>query len=35
VITTHTRQGRTHPSMLEIQVDAVFEAVLRIVEDRQ
>jgi ADP-heptose:LPS heptosyltransferase len=35
VVTTHTRQGRTHPSMLEIQVDAVFEAVLRIVEDRQ
>jgi heptosyltransferase-1 len=32
VLTTHNRQRRTHPSMLEIQVDAVFEAVHRIVE---
>ncbi len=35
VVTTHSRQGHTHPSMLEIQVDAVFEAVLRIVEARK
>jgi len=35
VITTHSREGRTHPSMLEIQVDAVFEAVRRIVEARK
>jgi ADP-heptose:LPS heptosyltransferase len=32
VITTHSRQDRTHPSMLEIQVETVFEAVRRIVE---
>jgi len=32
VLTTHTRQDHTHPSMLEIEVDAVFEAVRRIVE---
>jgi heptosyltransferase-1 len=32
VVTTHSRQDRTHPSMLEIQVDAVSEAVGRIVE---
>jgi heptosyltransferase I len=32
VVTTHSRQDRTHPSMLEIQVDAVFEALRRIVE---
>jgi heptosyltransferase I len=32
VVTTHSRQDRTHPSMLEIQVDAVFGAVRRIVE---
>jgi heptosyltransferase I len=35
VVTTHSRQDRTHPSMLEIQADAVFEAVHRIVEARQ
>jgi lipopolysaccharide heptosyltransferase I len=32
VITTHSREDRTHPSMLEIQVEPVFEAVRRIVE---
>jgi heptosyltransferase I len=32
VVTTHSRQDRTHPSMLELQVDAVFEGVRRIVE---
>ena len=32
VITTHSRQDRTHPSLLEIQVETVFEAVRRIVE---
>jgi heptosyltransferase-1 len=32
VVTTHRRQDHTHPSMLEIEVDAVFEAVRRIVE---
>jgi heptosyltransferase I len=32
VVTTHSREDRTHPSMLEIQVDAVFEALRRIVE---
>jgi heptosyltransferase I len=32
VATTHRREGRTHPSMLEIEVDAVFEALSRIVE---
>jgi heptosyltransferase-1 len=32
VVTTHSRQDHTHPSMLEIQVEAVFEAVRRIVE---
>ena len=32
VVTTLSRQDRTHPSMLEIQVDAVFGAVRRIVE---
>jgi heptosyltransferase-1 len=31
-VTTHNREDRTHPSMLEIQVAAVFEAVRRIVE---
>jgi heptosyltransferase I len=35
VVTTHSRQDRTHPSMLEIQVDSVFEAVHRIVEARK
>jgi lipopolysaccharide heptosyltransferase I len=35
VITTHSRQDSTHPSMLEIQVDPVFEAVRRIVEARE
>jgi heptosyltransferase-1 len=35
VVTTHSRQDRTHPSMLEIQVDAVSEAVGRIVEARK
>jgi heptosyltransferase-1 len=32
VVTTHSRQDRTHPSMLEIQLETVFEAVRRIVE---
>jgi heptosyltransferase I len=32
VVTTHSRQDRTHPSMLEIQVETVLEAVRRIVE---
>lgn len=32
VITTHSREDRTHPSMLEIQVETVFDAVRRIVE---
>jgi heptosyltransferase I len=32
VVTTHSRQDLTHPSMLEIQVETVFEAVRRIVE---
>ena len=32
VITTHSRQDSTHPSMLEIQVETVFDAVRRIVE---
>jgi heptosyltransferase-1 len=32
VVTTHSRQDRTHPSMLEIQVDAVFQAVRHIAE---
>jgi ADP-heptose:LPS heptosyltransferase len=35
VVTTHSREDRTHPSMLEIQVEAVFESVRRIVEARQ
>ncbi|HEX4537217.1 MAG TPA: glycosyltransferase family 9 protein [Candidatus Acidoferrum sp.] len=35
VVATHSRQGRTHPSMLELQVDVVFEAVHRIVEARK
>lgn len=35
VITTHSRQHHTHPSMLEIQVDAVFDAVRRIIEARK
>jgi heptosyltransferase I len=35
VVTTHKREDLTHPSMLEIQVDTVFEAVRRIVEARQ
>jgi len=35
VVTTHHRQDHAHPSMLEIQVDAVFDAVLRLVEARQ
>jgi len=34
VITTHARSDQPHPSMLEIQVDAVFEAVRRIVKAR-
>jgi heptosyltransferase-1 len=34
VVTTHSRSERTHPSMLEIQPDAVFEAVRRIVKAR-
>jgi len=32
VVTTHSRQDRTHPAMLEIQVETVFEAVRRMVE---
>jgi heptosyltransferase I len=32
VVTTHSRQDRTHPSMLEIQVETVLEAVRRITE---
>jgi heptosyltransferase-1 len=32
VVTTHSRQECTHPSMLEVQVETVFEAVRRIVE---
>jgi ADP-heptose:LPS heptosyltransferase len=35
VVTTHRRQDHAHPSMLEIQVDAVFDAVLRLFEARQ
>jgi lipopolysaccharide heptosyltransferase I len=35
VVTSHSRQVRTHPSMLELQVDVVFEAVHRIVEARK
>ena len=27
VTTTHSREGRTHPSMMEIQVEAVFDAL--------
>jgi heptosyltransferase I len=34
VVTTHSREDRIHPSMLEIQVDAVFDAVRRIVKAR-
>ena len=34
VVTTHNRSERTHPSMLEIQADAVFEAVRRVVKAR-
>src|SRR3984893_14877020 len=35
VATTHSRQDHTHPSMLEIQVETVFEAVKRIIEARK
>jgi heptosyltransferase-1 len=35
IITTHSRGDHTHPSMLEIQVEAVFEAVHKIVEARK
>jgi ADP-heptose:LPS heptosyltransferase len=35
VITTNSRGNQTHPSMLEIEVDAVFEAVRRVVEARK
>ena len=35
IITTHSRGDHTHPSMLEIQVETVFEAVHKIVEARQ
>jgi ADP-heptose:LPS heptosyltransferase len=35
VVTTHSRQDRTHQSMLEIQVEPVFDAVRRIVEARK
>ena len=34
VVTTHSRQDHRHPSMIEIQVETVFEAVRRIVEAR-
>jgi heptosyltransferase-1 len=34
VVTTHKRGEGTHPSILEIQVDAVFEAVRRIARSR-
>lgn len=34
VVTTHRRADRIHPSMLEIQVDPVFDAVQRIVKAR-
>ncbi len=34
VATTHSRDDRTHPAMLEIQVEAVFDAVRRIVKAR-
>jgi heptosyltransferase-1 len=34
VVTTHSRGSATHPSMLEIQPDAVFEAVRRVVKAR-
>jgi heptosyltransferase I len=34
VVTTHSRDNRTHPSMLEISVDAVFDAVRRVVKAR-
>jgi lipopolysaccharide heptosyltransferase I len=34
VATTHSRDDRIHPSMLEIQVDAVFDAVQRLVKAR-
>jgi lipopolysaccharide heptosyltransferase I len=34
VVTTHKRNDQTHPSMLEISVDAVFEAVRRVVKAR-
>jgi ADP-heptose:LPS heptosyltransferase len=34
VVTTHSREDRTHPSMLEIPVDAAFQAVRHIVEAR-
>ena len=34
VVTTHSRSEVTHPSMLEIQVDAVFDAVRRTVQAR-
>ncbi len=34
VITTHSRDDHTHPSMLEISADAVFEAVRRVVKAR-
>lgn len=34
VVTTHSRDDRTHPAMLEIQVEAVFHAVRRIAKAR-
>jgi ADP-heptose:LPS heptosyltransferase len=34
VVTTHRREDRTHPAMLEISVEAVFDAVRRIVKAR-
>jgi heptosyltransferase I len=34
VVTTHSRDDRTHPAMLEIQVKTVFDAVRRIVRSR-
>jgi ADP-heptose:LPS heptosyltransferase len=35
VVTTHKRSEITHSSMLEIQVDAVFDAVKRTVQARE
>jgi len=35
VVTTHSRKDQTHPSMLGIQIESVFEAVRRIAEARK